>query len=108
MAGLAGVEQPREVAHRSLGTRVNDIEHRDPALVDGRAQARQVGIAIADDGEAEVAGAVHVGRIDGGDAKLGVGGLLLLGAPPRHMDVRRAAVALEILGEALEQVELLV
>ena len=63
---------------------------------------------MRDDREAEILRAVDVRRVDRRHAELRVGRLLLLGAPPRHVHVRGAAVALEILGEPLQQEHLFV
>ena len=57
-------------------------------------------IGGGDGRKAEILRAVDVRRIDRRHDKLGVRGLGLLGAPPSDVHVRRAAVALQILGEA--------
>ena len=105
-AALARFDQPRHVAERSVRTGIVHVQHRHAILIDRRPQRRQVGVAVglAHDREAEILCAVDVRCIDGRDGEFGVGRLRLLGAPPRDMDVRGAAVALHVLGEALQQI----
>ncbi len=107
-AALARVDQPRQVAHRSVGPGVDDVEDRDAILIDRGAQRRQIGVALvlARDGESEILRAVEVRRIDRRHAEFGIRRLRFFCAPPRHMHMRGAAIAFEILGDALEQVHL--